>query len=196
MSSPFPTRRAMLVSGAALAVHSALGLPTRLHDAPADGPSADMHDMSEIINKYIAAELALPAHSGDGCDAPEDPVPPCPGPGARVEVQHAIDSVGSLGFRDTALIAVRLIMGVEDILRRRDTHRSPGHDADNRRPPGPPPPTDRCTRCAGSAVPALSCGRGTGDTDVHQAPFAAPPLHNLLQTLPGQGSHGVVDGNS
>ena len=43
MSSPFPTRRAVLVSGAALAVHSALGLPagrmTRL-------PMARAHDMS------------------------------------------------------------------------------------------------------------------------------------------------------
>ncbi len=193
MSSPFPTRRAVLVSGAALAGHSALGLPTgrmtRL-------PLARAHDMSEIINKYIAAELALSEHLVTDAMPLETLCRHALAQEQGVEVQHAIDSVGSLGFRDTALITVRLIMGVEAFfdaeipIEALDTMRTVGDLQALLLPQIAARAAlealyQRCPAVVEQAIQTFT-----------NASFAAPPLHNLLQTLPGQGSHRVVDGNS
>ena len=113
-----------------------------------------------------------------------------------VEVQHAVDSVGSLGFRDTALIEVRLIMGVEEFfdaeipIEALDTMRTVGDLQALLLPQIAARAAlealyQRCPAVVEQAIQTFT-----------NAAFAAPPLHHLLQTLPGQGSHGAVDGNS
>ena len=109
-----------------------------------------------------------------------------------MEVRHAIDTVGSLGFRDTALIAVRLIMGIEAFFDAAVLDRSHRHDADGRRPPGPPTPTDRRPRCTGALYQRCPAVVEHAIQTFTNAAFAAPPLHHLLQTLPGQDGHRVV----
>ena len=193
MSSPYLTRRAVLVSGAALAVHSALGLPTgrmtRL-------PMARAHDMTEIINKYIAAELALSEHLVTDAMPLETLYRHVLAQEHGVEVQHAVDSVGSLGFRDTALIEVRLIMAVEEFF----DAGIPIEDLDTMRTVGDlqalllPQIADRAAlEALYQRYPAVVEQAIQTFTN---AAFAAPSLHHLLQTLPGQASHGAVDGNS
>jgi hypothetical protein len=166
MSSPFPTRRAVLVSGAALAVHSALGLPTgrmtRL-------PMAKAHDMAEIITKYIAAELALSEHLVTDAMPLEALYRHVLAQEQGVEVQHVVDQVGSLGFRETDVIAIGLIMGVEAFF-----------DAEI--------PDD-----------AMGTMHTVGDLQACLLPRiparAAPSLPQLLQTGPAQAGLGAVNRN-
>jgi hypothetical protein len=193
MPNPYLTRRAVLVSGAALAVHSALGLPTgRMTPLP----MARAHDMTEIINKYIAAELALPAPLVTDAMFLETLYRHALAQEQGVEVQHVVDQVGSLGIRETDVIAFGLIMGVEAFfdaeipIEALDTMRTVGDLQALLLPQIAARAAlealyQRCPAVVEQAIQTFT-----------NASFAAPPLHNLLQTLPGQGSHRVVDGNS
>jgi hypothetical protein len=69
--------------------------------------------MVEIITKYIAAELALSEHLITDEMPLETLYRHVLAQEQGVEVQHVIDQVGSLGFRETDVIEIGLIMGVE-----------------------------------------------------------------------------------
>jgi hypothetical protein len=191
MSRPYLTRRTVLVSGAALAVHSALGLPTgRMTHLP----MARAHDMAEIITKYIAAELALSEHLVSDEMPLETLYRHVLAQEQGVEVRHVVDSVGSLGFRDTALTRSAsswpsknsLTQGYPSktwtkcvrsaISRRSSFHRSPT--------------APHWKRCPSAIQPSWS-------TRYRRAPMqCSRRRRSTICSRPCQASHGAVDGNS
>jgi hypothetical protein len=151
--------------------------------------------MVEIITKYIAAELALSEHLITDEMPLETLYRHVLAQEQGVEVQHVIDQVGSLGFRETDVIEIGLIMGVESFF---DVD-LPDDAMGTMRTVGDlqacllPRIADRAAlealyqRCPAVVEHAIQ-------TFTHAA-FAAPPLHHLLQTLPGQDGHGAVNRN-
>jgi hypothetical protein len=151
--------------------------------------------MAAIITQYIAAELALPEHLVMDAGPIEILFRHVLAQEQGVDVQHAVDKVGSDGFRDTAFIAVRLSMGVEEFF---DVE-IPDDAMDTLRTVGDlqalllPRIADRTAlealyqRCPAIVEDAIQ-------TFTHAA-FAAPSLHQLLQTCPGQDGPEAVKRN-